>query len=216
MCKFTEVSLDDLPSSYTAISYCWGDPSPSDTIWIGEDRYLEINTSASEILRVIAAEKTDRYYWIDAICIDQKDLEDKNRQVPLMGKVYASAEKVIAWLGPAANNSDDAIEFIDHLHNTLTEMRQQDPAPKIQSLPDRPGCGHPSASWIALAHLLERPWFQRMWIIQEVILAADVSILCGDKMLTWDRLSNLITRLSGRGLDVLMSLALDDGTFWIA
>jgi hypothetical protein len=206
MCKFTNVSLDNLPNAYKAISYCWGDPSPTDKIWTGENRYLELNRSAAAILKYVAAQKSDTYLWIDALCINQQDREDKNRQVPLMGRIYASALQVIAWLGPPSCDSDLAINFMGHLNKSITILVQAKIPITMDSLTQSTDCGFPSPRWTALARFLQRPWFQRVWIVQEITLAKDVLMICGDIGIQWKPLAAIISIIVGKGLDRLMAL----------
>ena len=205
-CKFTNVSLDNLPDTYKAISYCWGDASSTDKVWAGENRYLELNSSAASILKAIAAQKSDRYFWIDAICIDQKDQNDKNNQVPLMGDIYSSAVQVIAWLGSPSKDSDQAIDFIDHLFKSITDLFRRNVPVTMDSLSQSADCQFPSPGWTALARFLQRPWFQRTWIIQEVVLATDVLIICGGNALKWKGLADVVSIISGNGFGQLLTV----------
>ncbi|KAE9380908.1 hypothetical protein N431DRAFT_459822 [Stipitochalara longipes BDJ] len=113
------------------------------------------------ILKHIVIQNPTCYFWIDAICINQHDDEEKGERVRLMRNIYALAQKVIIWMGEASLDSDVAL-------------------------------GYPSKQWLALVHLLERPWFQRVWIIQEVVASRRVTILCGDKMIEWGTFAELM------------------------
>ena len=53
--------------------------------------------------------------WVDALCINQEDYEEKNRQIPLMAMVYGAARAATIWLGPADANSDLAMRYLGHL-----------------------------------------------------------------------------------------------------
>ncbi len=84
--KLKHVSLDDFaksdnPPKYLAMSYCWGDPVLTDRIWLSENAYLPINASAADVLRNISGEQD---IWIDPVCINQGDDEEKSRQVMMM------------------------------------------------------------------------------------------------------------------------------------
>ena len=63
------MNLDDLPFPFTAISYVWGDTTPKDKAWFDDGTHLNITTSAGAVLRSIIKYPTDRYFWIDVLCI---------------------------------------------------------------------------------------------------------------------------------------------------
>jgi hypothetical protein len=117
-------------------------------------RYLELNNSAGAILKAIAAQKSDKYFWIDAICIDQNDKNDKNKQVPLMGDIYSSAIQVIAWLWSPSDDSDQAINFTDRLFRSITDLFRRNVPVTMDSLTQSANCEYPSPRWAALARFL--------------------------------------------------------------
>ncbi len=93
----------------------------------------------------------ERIIWVDAICINQKDRDgEKEQQIQSMAKIYAKASRVMVWLGEAAADSDQALRDIlnaansPHTRSAVNEMNQQ-----------------------AVLALLERPWFQRIWVRAE-------------------------------------------------
>ncbi|KAF2827526.1 HET-domain-containing protein, partial [Ophiobolus disseminans] len=97
-CDLFESSLDR-PVAYEALSYVWGDISATEPIFCG-GRTLSITASLAEALRSLRSKHSRRVLWADGICINQRDLEERSHQVQLMGRVYANAGRVIAWLGP--------------------------------------------------------------------------------------------------------------------
>jgi hypothetical protein len=80
---------------------------------------LGITDSVKDILLELRSSETERVLWIDAMCINQKDIDERNRQVWLMGQVYSKAKAVIIWLGPQSEDSDLAMEFIPRLLGAL-------------------------------------------------------------------------------------------------
>jgi hypothetical protein len=110
----------------------------------------------------------ERILWIDAICINQEDNEEKGRQVRLMAKIYAKASRVVVWLGKAANNSDHALIAL----RKAAEEQCTDSA--IGETTTRGSIFTPSDEQTttsavnetqqAILKLLERPWFQRIWV----------------------------------------------------
>jgi hypothetical protein len=89
----------------------------------------------------------ERIIWIDAICINQNDNDEKSQHVQSMTKIYAKASRVIVWLGDEADKSSQALELIrktaeeQHTPSSMSESDQQ-----------------------MIVKLLERPWFERVWV----------------------------------------------------
>ncbi|KAI0491039.1 heterokaryon incompatibility protein-domain-containing protein [Xylaria cf. heliscus] len=132
--------------------------------------------------------------WIDAICINQADLDERSQQVGLMSRIYRQAVTVFAWLGGEDDLIRDALEVIYLLIER--SIRGFDVSDRIRSsgmsiLDDRTYqvLGLPRIwmrQWIALYAFLSRTWFSRAWVVQEVCLAKTIMILCGHTSLPWD------------------------------
>jgi hypothetical protein len=113
--ELTEVSLTN-PPSYEALSYVWGSPTVNNPISChGKDLLVTVNCIAA--LRRLRNKKKRRVLWIDAICIDQSSMNERNRQVKLMGDVYSKARRVILWLGEDST-------FSDFYHIVFKELSQ--------------------------------------------------------------------------------------------
>ena len=115
--------------------------------------------------------------WIDAICINQEDKDERSAQVRFMGEIYESAQTVFAWLGPEDKYTKDAARVVESLAFDNHESKQQffrtyDPAGSDQraaySLLGISGFS--DGQWEAASAFLQRSWFSRAWIIQEVRL----------------------------------------------
>lgn len=103
--------------------------------------------------------------WIDAVCINQDDEDERGLQVQLMGDIYRKADEVISWLGIHADDSDVLFQWIeDNRHNGTTIDPKASPPPSSRA---------------ALIELAKRPYFSRMWVLQEFALARKVQIMCG-------------------------------------
>lgn len=110
-CKLNRASFDDNDVKYTALSYTWGDPLSTTTILVnGATKRVTIDLEAA--LRHIRQLSCAMVLWIDAICINQEDLAEKNHQVEMMKEIYTGAELVIAWLGTTSDDSDIAMEVL--------------------------------------------------------------------------------------------------------
>jgi len=135
--------------------------------------------------------------WIDAVCINQEHLDEKAHQVGVMHDACSNAESTRVWLGSRSEDSDLAISFTEELLSILQEFQKG----KIERVMSDYAmkCPEGAPEWVALGHLLERPWFTRTWVIQEVALAARAEIVCGDATLIWGNLERVIVELFALG-----------------
>ncbi|KAL8824757.1 MAG: hypothetical protein Q9170_008053 [Blastenia crenularia] len=195
-CKFVRVHVDRLTATtYTACSYTWGDPTPVSKIWCDDGGFLDLTASAADILTSDAVmDNKVMLWWIDLLCINQQDLEEKATQVGLMTMIFCAAGKVIAWLGKASEDSDLAMEFVPELFAALKTLQDTDVPIEWNTVRDLPETYYPSAKWTALRGLLQRPWFERMWVVQEMIMAPeDAHITCGKLAVEWRLLAATLT-----------------------
>lgn len=101
-CELSTWTVEDVPD-YVAVSYTWGDPASTSEITLN-GRPMEVRQNCDEVLRQAFGFAATRYFWVDAICIDQSSNQEKNHQVAMMGQIFARATEVIAGVGP---QSDD-------------------------------------------------------------------------------------------------------------
>jgi len=114
-CEMMHVSLNDLPR-YMAISYAWGDAHDTKNIEL-EDAIVPISTSLHGALQALRHKSRPVLVWADALCINQKDYDERTEQVALMTTIYAGADEVALWLGPEEDDSSYAISLLHSLHN---------------------------------------------------------------------------------------------------
>ncbi|KAE9366371.1 HET-domain-containing protein [Stipitochalara longipes BDJ] len=181
---FHLVSLSTSPA-YKALSYTWGDPDKRKLIEVGGER-LAIPQNLWWFLHSWDSSELENpnLFWIDAICIDQENVLERNHQVRLMKQIYSSAAKVVVWLGQEADDSDIAMKFM--ATKGLAELK-------------RKGCGF-RRMWTrdegkALLALCERGYWRRIWIIQEIIHARKITVLCGKKSFEWNSFEKLYGKL---------------------
>jgi Heterokaryon incompatibility protein (HET) len=139
---------------YEALSYVWGSSDKPHSISIGR-YYLPITANLYAALLHLRDQLIERIIWIDAICINQDDPTERAQQVQSMAKIYCKANRVIVWLGEAAADSDQALE----------EIRVAADEESIRS-------SHNEESQQAILALLQREWFQRIWVrpqTQEIV-----------------------------------------------
>lgn len=120
---------------------------------------------------------------IDAVCINQSDVDERNQQVRLMRDIFHGAECVSAWLGEEEESSTLALDVIERWAVAYANHGTDIPA-MLQTVGNP---FHPLA-WGAIRSLLSRPWWTRLWIYQEVVMAQRVILLCGHKSLDWNYL----------------------------
>jgi hypothetical protein len=166
-CTIQHVKLSEKPR-YEALSYMWG---PKNMKFIEIDDYLvDVRENLWAALCQLAPPNGIRVLWIDAVCIDQNNVEERNHQVAQMGRIYTEAKQVAVWLGESDENSSIVFEF---LGNTLQWKRLQD------SLAGR------SRAVRAFYTFCCRDYWSRLWIIQELVLAAKIYLYCGDRSCSW-------------------------------
>lgn len=99
--SIAEIDLERSPT-YEALSYAWGDTSQRVALLChGKD--LHVTPNCESALRHLRQDSGARTLWVDAICIDQSSMEDRNQQVRIMGDIYSKASLVLIWIGPAAS-----------------------------------------------------------------------------------------------------------------
>ncbi|RYP21623.1 hypothetical protein DL766_007897 [Monosporascus sp. MC13-8B] len=149
------VSLSDRPE-YDALSYMWGDPTPSRSITLDGER-LPISRNLRDALRDLRGKSKPLVLWTDAICINQVGWE-KNYQVPLMGQIYHTAKTVRTWLNTPIKPVSDALE--------LSKAQY----PNINLEWEMP------SFWYPVAEIFLDPYWQRVWVQQEVCLASRLAV----------------------------------------
>jgi hypothetical protein len=182
-CDIYQVSLASITTEgrpyFATLSYAWGDPKPAQQIRCS-DTLVHVPQSLHDALVYIRHLRMPRLLWVDYLCIDQSNREEKNRQVQRMHLVYSQGH-CISWLGVESSHHHDlttmlpilrwltkTLEFIDtwDLRHTWYEMEAYfEPSPPSgwSSLRDLP--------WAALHRCLNRDIFSRLWCVQEALLA---------------------------------------------
>ena len=160
--------LDDCPA-FDALSYAWGDSELMHPVFINRSRVM-VTYNLSVALRHLRYTHCCRILWIDALCINQADMNERNHQVFLMNRVYSTAENVVVWLGEDRDRSDIAMGRLEDLAGG-----QEFAIREKNLLRD-----------LIFNTLIDREWWGRLWIVQEVVLAkSDPIIMCGSRWLPW-------------------------------
>lgn len=148
--KLYQVSLDDSNLQYTALSYTWGDPLVTTSIFINSIE-IQVTLNLEAALRHIRHQSQTVILWVDALCINQRDISEKNHQVRMMGEIFSGAQLVIAWLGIASDDSDFAMEVIGKGEMAFVQSG------RTQQTSDEEGSGYTGSSPTNDEHGNNRP-----------------------------------------------------------
>jgi len=200
----------DAQTSYEALSYIWGDDNGCSTMTLG-GKVLPITKNLECALRHLRDKEGPRVIWIDAVCINQWDDEERSKQVAIMGAIYNKATAVCAWLGAASDASDcvfdvlqefqarrrealipahfDAAQQLHYRRQLFCDIFQKTARrlPEKNSLDD--DALYEEINW--LRPLFDRCYWRRVWIVQELILAKSVIVCCGNKSVDFDDIYGL-------------------------
>ncbi|ERF72105.1 hypothetical protein EPUS_02896 [Endocarpon pusillum Z07020] len=170
--------------SYVALSYEWGEEDPQVEIKINGRLFL-IRHNLWLFLSVIKSKQnsdislTDLRFWIDAICINQQDVPERNAQVSMMGNIYKQATCVLAWLGwPQGWDPTMTFNFIRNCNSAEAGQRSVETEERFG------GRTYIEMLRMVFQMCMCRYWSRR-WIVQEILLANKVSIMCGEDELSW-------------------------------
>ncbi|KAK4888244.1 hypothetical protein LTR27_012824 [Elasticomyces elasticus] len=218
--QLTEVPFEELGTAkarYEALSYHWGDGEANLPVRIYNSEPPSTNSAdfadvarsaARNPARVKEAENMPQQYrilyvkpnlfealyhlrhnggpinvWVDAICINQQDRAEKDAQVARMNELYSKASQVLIWLGPGDESTKRAMDFLYDILDLDKVKKLIKDLTKV-------------SLWQDLMHLIRSSWFSRRWVIQELALAQNASVHCGDKSVHWNDLRDAISLFS--------------------
>ena len=185
----TNVPLLNNTRRYSAVSYCWGPLDQDEKIVFVNGKFIVISNTLYELLRCLHRWSCD-FYWIDALCINQESLQEKNVQIPLMGQIYGKANNVDIDLGSSPGEGHDATA----LHRISCDNLCMPPDSKVLKGASKLVQHSDLMFLTGVSQLLRRPWFKRVWVVQEVTLARpDAPILhMGLSHCSWNKLVTFV------------------------
>lgn len=198
-CNLRYASLDESPQ-YDALSYVWGPAGASDCRRIRvEGVEVDVTANLETALRYLRYETGSAVFWVDSLCINQDDVREKGAQVQKMFDIYSRAAHVLAWTGEAADDSDEALQLMEdftdflslNMHDVLPLLEEGDPEGRsvAAALADL-GFDVRHQNWTAYWAFLDRPYWSRVWILQELACrdmdgqSKPCTILCGRAQIT--------------------------------
>jgi hypothetical protein len=226
--RSTPVSIDNIYISmdtydletappFKALSYTWGPPyrevyeedpelAPQFTAQIKCDgKTIAVMQNLYDALAAIIETGFNGLLWVDALCIDQEDLEERGSQICLMGRIYSSATQVIAWIGPQPEQggfeelmwaSTELVSVLHSVEDDETIMKLSTGGIHKPELLETLSLDNPLPRLVTAAYFYRCcRWFSRAWVVQEVLLAADVDIMCGKSTISMHQLMHLASCL---------------------
>lgn len=163
-------------SSYEALSYVWGDASIRQTITFN-DAPFSVTQNLAIALHHLRLPNRPRRLWVDAICINQSDIKERNEQVTLMGEIYSMAKPVLVWLGETFEGCEEAFDLMSKIAIASEDEIIEEESQTMFSF---------------YIQLVKKEWFTRLWTIQELALADQEPLVgCGFTWTTWSVLSKV-------------------------
>ena len=243
VCQMHQVRLIDKPE-YAALSYSWGAPIFDHHV-ICNGRRLAITAHLDAALRRFRT-TTWEMLWVDALCIDQTNIPERNYQVSIMKHIYSQALRTFVYLGESCLLDSEALKLMISLTElapileeyssaqlenikplNVATFRARDEAIRFIGLKNAgfpgtitrntdllsAGLPHPQhPAWEAMQALFSRPWFSRMWIIQEVVLSPDVVVMLGRYHFSWKLVTDCVRAYRGLGLGLWHATLPQDAT----
>ncbi|KAK5634333.1 hypothetical protein RRF57_010047 [Xylaria bambusicola] len=196
------VSLEDKPV-YDALSYVWGDSSESEYILVNGTHY-EVRGNLGGLLRRLRLRPEDesQFLWVDAICINQENREEKLHQIQRMPQIFRQAKEVVIGLGKEQPNDEKAINYMTLIAQGLREGEIGNSGGKssISTLLNR--IESDASGWSSIMELFNRQWWRKAWVTQEIVLAADATLLYGTMSLKFTVVEQLMRCL--KALEILL------------
>lgn len=176
-----ETDTETYPN-YAALSYVWGDPTPTHTIYINK-RIYRIHKSLWGFLSHSRAKEdtAQTWFWTDLLCIDQAHHSEKNEQISRMGDIYAQAAYVVSWLGTHGETADAIGILVE-----ITKGIDTGCTPKYAWNSWESKQIHKACDQLAF----REPYWGRVWILQEVACATDCIVACGDTSVNFEELQD--------------------------
>ncbi|KAI4240701.1 MAG: hypothetical protein L6R42_011460, partial [Xanthoria sp. 1 TBL-2021] len=199
-CELFDCELSAAPE-YEALSYVWGNDEFPQGIQLPSG-YLRITDSLASALRALRSSDKPRQLWVDAVCINQRDLVEKARQVSQMAKIYGKAARVLAWLGEDSASTLNVASVLD-LAQKAEDVGLRSPNGENRETILKWVHGDPeNVGWMmgvmsavddaGFPSLYRSSWFTRMWIVQEALLVKQLILHFGTVQMDWEHFEKVM------------------------
>jgi len=196
-CTISAGRAADWANRYVALSYTWGSNNDMQEIICNESS-IEVTRNLFDALHSFRQIDNPIRLWVDALCINQDNYEERGRMVKTMTQIYRNALFVMVWLGNSTTSTSLAVNLIKNLATNGPRLNLNDIMKRSIPWSELEAVGLPSpldSQWEALDHFMSHLWFRRVWTIQEVSVAKNTVVACGPYMIDWETLfiATLIT-----------------------
>ena len=176
-----EIQHLDLTATYACLSYVWGSEPATQLIYINGKRFF-VRQNLYEYLLRARHDRDGHLLWIDAICIDQENIEERNHQVALMGQIYSLAQFTDVWLGFGDSSLEVLFDLLDRKAKSIPVIRVL----TNDEFVERPGDPLCNALIEGTPRLHDLEYWSRLWIMQEFVLTQRVRLRYGTHILDCD------------------------------
>ncbi|KAK0747007.1 heterokaryon incompatibility protein-domain-containing protein [Schizothecium vesticola] len=180
---------------YDAVSYTWadetGNDSKSKTVFIN-NLALHVTATCEAVLKRARLNSTAKVLWIDAVCINQADTNERGHQVRLMPDIYSHAKNVLIFPGEATDKESRGLYYLPELERFLSPLATGSLNQGDQD--DQPGLDILTTVQHTIEHLFSRRYFTRVWILQEIALARNPIVMYGAYEVPWNTIRTKIAR----------------------
>ncbi|KAI6083101.1 HET-domain-containing protein [Hypoxylon rubiginosum] len=218
--EFEIHDVAEIKIEYSALSYTWGHPVIDDfkddlsyaVVCNGQRMPIGLNLNGALQHVYVESDIAPSLFWIDALCINQSDLDERAKQVSLMTSIYSNAANVVVWLGKDDDDARDAHSLLSEygpaLKTILSDLISENPMGAIGAgminLYDDPKIHEryhltprPMEAWKTVVRFLSRRWFSRIWIVQEMVFNNSHLICCGHLHFDWGDLDRFVSLVFG-------------------
>ncbi|KAL2130235.1 hypothetical protein VTI74DRAFT_6712 [Chaetomium olivicolor] len=188
VCRLSEVTFASRPK-FEALSYRWGTEKANGIITLNGLPFEVRRNLLDAVLflrREAASEKARQPFWIDAICINQNDVAERNRQLRIMEQIYFRASTVVVWLGSSYAKFQK--ELADELKPEEGEKPEEDPTRRDNSIQRE-----------MVRALRNDQYWDRLWVLQEIGRAEQLRVCFGDKSTSWVDFMDLMAMHNSNG-----------------
>lgn len=174
--KYFETQVD-----YTAVSYCWGSGSECE-ITVDKSTVKVTDNLWALLSAIVQHYNMSTFYWIDALCINQQDDDERSAQVQQMWRIYSNAREVFAWLGPEHTSTNDIFRNVAE-RGRECKVKENGCCDKVfgVGVGIAPKLVSPELHWMN-----DRDYWNRAWIIQEILQARQLRLVCGPYSCNWN------------------------------
>jgi len=197
-CSIKHAELAQRPE-YAALSYAWGSQTATKTI-ICSGAEVPVTANLYTALRRLRLTSQDYVLWVDAIAINQNDVEERNSQVAMMGRIYSLAHHTVIWLGEQENHEGERafqslIQLDSYLGSCSASYANGGP---IENSPQF-AAGIRQVNFSSLKVLFDKPWFRRLWVVQEVVKSRQSIVRFGTQAIQWTLLERVLYAITSIG-----------------